>query len=88
MTIIAIYEANHGLIGVAKNYKAAINHLINAHWIDDYTDVWDERTSKWVTIKEAQGEDWVDDMTTKWDIDTFNDFWDGSFDLVTTEVFE
>ena len=88
MTVILIYEKNNDCIGVAKDYPAAVHYLINAHWIDDYTEVWCDRTSKWVLLKDAQGEEWTDDMLLKWDIDTFNDFWDGSFDLVTTEVFE
>lgn len=85
--VVLIYEDNHGLIGVANNYRNAIDFLINGHWIDDFVEAWDEKTDTWHRLVELEGEDWADRMRDKWDIDDFNDFWEDSFTLVLTEVF-
>ncbi len=87
MTVIVINEDNHSMIGVAKNYEAAVNYLINNHWIEDHTEVWDGNIS-WCWLCEYLGEDWVDKMVLDWDINHFNDFWDGSFYLNEVEVYE
>ena len=33
-TVICIHEDNHGLIGIAKDYKSAIDFLIREEWLD------------------------------------------------------
>jgi hypothetical protein len=32
--VIVIYEANHGMIGVAKNVKGVVYFLYNSNWLD------------------------------------------------------
>lgn len=89
MNVILIDEENHGLIGIAKDYKSALIFLFNNHWIDDNTEICtgdDEYSYQWDNVKNVLGEDWVDKMTDEWDIDTFNDYWEGSFCLSVEEV--
>ena len=38
-TIIVIREENHGQIGVATTYKAALQWLIKSAWVECFTDV-------------------------------------------------
>ena len=87
MKVILVNEDNHGLLTVAKDYKAALDYLLDNHWIHDDTAIWDERVNWWVELKYAQGEDWFDDMC-RWSINEFNDYWDGSFYLDEIEVYE
>ena len=85
MTVIEIHEDNHGLIGIAKDYKSVLNSLLNNHWIEDSTEIW-AGDSYYQRLDEKLGEDWFDKMCS-WDIENFNDFWDGSFMLTETEVY-
>lgn len=88
MNVILIDEENHGLIGVAKDYKSALMFLVNNHWIDDHTEICtgeDEYSFKWEIVSEVFGEDWLDKMM-EWDIPNFNDYWKGSFCLSVEEV--
>lgn len=86
MKVVAVNQDSHGFIGLAKDYKSALDLLINTHWLEDNTEVWDERTNGWVKLKDAQGEDWFDDMC-RWSINEFNEYWDSSFYLEEVEVF-
>lgn len=90
MTVIQIHEDNHGLIGIAKDYKYAINFLINEGWLDDYTEVFvgenEEGMGEYQRLIEVFGEGWVDKMLN-WDIENFNEYWNGSFRLEETEVY-
>ena len=85
MTVIQISEDNHGLIGIAKDYKSAIDFLFNNHWIEDSTEIW-AGDFYYQRLDEALGEDWLDKMTS-WDVENFNDFWENSFLLTKTEVY-
>lgn len=87
MKVILVNEDNHGLLTMAKDYKAALDYLLDNHWIEDNTEVWDERVNGWIKLKDAQGEDWFDDMC-RWTINEFNDYWDGSYYLKEVEVYE
>lgn len=87
-TVILIHEDNHGLIGVAKDYKSALMFLLNEHWIDDYTEIYvedDEHSFEWRGVSEVLGEEWLDKMM-EWDILNFNDYWAGTFLLSVEEV--
>lgn len=90
MTVIEIHEDNHGLIGIAKNYKSALDFLLNNHWIEDNTEVWSgvyvSPENGWKSLCQELGEDWFDKMCS-WNIENFNDYWDGSFMLIETEVY-
>lgn len=85
MTVIQIHEDNHGLIGIAKDYKSALDFLVNNHWIEDSTEVW-VGPAEWARLDEVRGKDWFDKMVN-WGIENFNEYWDGSFMLIETEVY-
>lgn len=86
--VIIINEDNHGRIGVALNYYHAVKWLIDRHWIDDDTEVYNYDTEEWRTVKEVLGADWASLMLNdeNWNFDRFNDFWDDCFFLETEEV--
>lgn len=87
--IVRIEEENHGLLGIALNYYNAVKWLIGNGWIDDNTEIYtgdDEHSYQWDKVKNVLGEDWADKMTDEWDIDTFNDYWEGSFLLQSIDV--
>ena len=87
MTVILVNEDNHGLLTVAKDYKAAVKFLINNGWLEESMEVWNE-DGTYSRLDELLGEDVLDIITEKWDIDSFNTFWDGSFFLNEVEVYE
>ena len=90
-----MYEANHGLIRVCKNYKAAINYLLAYGWLNADVEVFSEQTSwdgkiierQWSTIEEALGENWEKQLFD-WNEEIFNEFFDGSFFMDWQEVWE
>lgn len=83
MTVVIINEDNHGRIGVALNYYHAVKWLIDTHWIDDDTEVYDYDTDEWRAVKEVLGVNWASLMLNdeSWDFDRFNDFWGNCFSL-------
>lgn len=85
MTVIEIHEDNHGLIGIAKDYKSALLFLTNNNWIKGSTEVW-VGPAEWTRLDERLGEDWFDKMIN-WGIGNFNAYWDSSFMLTETEVY-
>lgn len=58
MEIVVIIEENHGVIGIATNYKAAKQWLIRKGWIDQYSEIYNCDTSKWESLEELYGENW------------------------------
>lgn len=88
MTVILVYEDNHGFLTIAKDYKSAIKFLINDGWIKESMEIWDENGISHSRLDELLGEDAFDIITEKWDIDSFNTFWDGSFFLDEVTVYE
>ena len=89
MKVIEIHEDVHGLIGIAKDYKSALFYLYNTKWMEGSTEVWigDYANHEYGRLDEALGEDWFEKML-EWDIENFNDYWDGSFVLIETEVYD
>jgi len=87
MTVILVYEENHDLIAVAKDYKSAIKFLINNRWIEESMEVWNE-DGTYSRLDKLLGEDAFDIITEKWDVSSFNIFWDGSFFLNEVNVYE
>ena len=77
MTVIVIYEDNHGMIGIAKDYESAINFLLQNHWLDSEFEIMDENY-KWVALKDLNVS--IGDIR-QMDIDKFNKFFDGYFYL-------
>lgn len=88
MNVVIINEDNHGLIGIALNYYNAVKWLIDKHWIDDDTEVYDYDTEEWRTVKEVLGADWASLMLNdeNWNLDRFNDFWGCCFSLDPEKV--
>lgn len=88
MTVIKVFEDNHGLICLAKDYKSALDFLVNNNWIEDSSEVWNGpyASPEWCRLDEAMGEDWFDKMAN-WGIENFNEYWDGSFCLEETEIY-
>lgn len=89
MKVIQISEDNHGLIGIAKDYKSALIFLYNNGWLKGSTEVWIgvHVSPEWGRLDEILGKNWFEKML-RWDVDNFNDFWDGSFVLNEVEVYE
>lgn len=82
MTVIHIYEDNHGLIGVAKDYKSAIDFLIEKDWIDEDTEIEED----W-TVEMAFGKDWKNKIKD-FSIKKFNLKFQYSFELEEVDVYE
>ena len=40
MKVIAIYEENHGMIGIATSKKAACQFLVKDNWFCVYDEIW------------------------------------------------
>ena len=82
MDIIIITEENHGLIGVAETYTAAINYLIEDSWITEKTELLDEyectRTLEEMNIS-------LDDIR-KMSISKFNEIFEGIFNLTVDNL--
>lgn len=89
--VIIIHEANHGVIGVAKNLKGVVHFLCNFNWLgknlivqyiyDDDLDDYEEKS-----IEEDLGEDWrkkIEDM----DIKEFNEYFEDIFYLEKENVY-
>lgn len=85
MTVIKIEEDNHGFIGVAANYPAAIDFLVNDYWLEDSTEIW-MGDDTYRRLDEVISGDWVEKMKN-WGIENFNDFWGSSFYLTEVEVY-
>lgn len=66
MTIIIVYEENHGAILCAKDYNAAKRALIETNWVDGGSDVWcpDMReealmdAGDYRSLQELHGDNW------------------------------
>ncbi len=90
-TVITISEDSHGQIGVAKDYKCAIDFLVNEGWLNDYVEVFvgenEEGMGEYQRLIEVFGEGWVDIMRDHWNINDFNEYWMNSFYLDEVEVY-
>lgn len=84
MKVIQINEDWHGFIGIAKDYKSALDFLLNYNWLEDSTEVCVNH--EWKRIDEVLGEDWFDKMQS-WDVENFNEYWEDSFMLTEVEVY-
>lgn len=82
--VYCVYEDNHGMIGVAKDYSSAIDGLIEENWLDSNTELVDE-DGNFFTVEGKIGKEWLDKIK-KWDIDTFNIFFEGCFWISIMEI--
>lgn len=82
--VCCVYEENHGMIGVAKDFSSAIDCLIEQDWLDGNTELVDEDENLF-TVEDKIGEEWLDKIK-KWDITTFNIFFEGYLWINTMEI--
>jgi hypothetical protein len=87
--VICIFEENHGFIGVAKDYRHAINFLIEKNWINENTRFWDEE-AWWLPLSEHMKQEnfkgtWQEYLHHK--IQTDIDFFDEVFCFAEEEVY-
>lgn len=52
MQVVRIDEDNHGFLGVAKDYKSAIQFLIEEYWITEATEVYVDVEGGWIRLDE------------------------------------
>ena len=80
MSVVLIYEEDDTLIGVAKNYKTAINFLFNKGYLSNSMQIYDQESNHYVRIDEYDkyyGETWLDMIRDEWDVEDFNEFCQG-----------
>ena len=82
MDIIVITEDNHGLIGIAETYTAAVNYLIENSWITEKTELLDEYECI-CTLEEMNIS--LDDVR-KMSISKFNEIFEGIFILTVDKL--
>jgi hypothetical protein len=63
MKVYLIDEENHGQIGVAASYKAALQFLIASDWVRSRSEIWvSNENERWggheVPLVELYGENW------------------------------
>lgn len=88
MFVYPVYEENHGLLTIAKDYKNAIHFLIDKKWLTSMTETWNEEKNNWDTVEHCLGPDWAHIMLEDWTRGRFNDFWWDGFWIDRQEVFE
>lgn len=82
--VYCVYEDNHGMIGVAKDYLSMIDGLVEEGWLDGNTELVDE-DGNFFTVEGKIGEKWLEKIK-KWDITDFNIFFDGYFWISDVEI--
>lgn len=83
--VICIYSDEYGFLGVARNYKSAVDFLYRDNWINDDITLYDDNDNI-VTLLEYFGNNSMEKMC-EWSLDKFNEFWSGCFNLVKCEVY-
>ena len=63
MKVYTISEENHGQIGIAVSYKAALQWLVASDWVGRYSDIWcPDENERWggynMTLDVLYGENW------------------------------
>jgi hypothetical protein len=84
--VICVSEENHGMIGVAKTYAAAVQGLVNQGWLNGNTEIYIDEYGNTKTIEEDLGADWLKTIRDEWDKGTFEAYFDGLFYLDTMEI--
>lgn len=75
MSVVLVYDEDVTLLGVAKNYKAAIDFLFNKGYLSDSMQIYDQESNHYVRIDEYYGENWLDVIRDEWNVENFNEFW-------------
>ena len=74
MDVIIINEDNHGILGIAESYEAAVRYLFKMGWMSKDIKIWDENIENCISF-----EDYISltGITIKdienWGIDKFNE---------------
>lgn len=91
MTVIVINEESHGFLGVAKDYKSAVEYLYQMNWLNEEFELseynFQKKTWDCPTISEKLGPNWLD-IICSWTITEFNDYFEGMFTFWEEEVWE
>ena len=87
MKVITIEEDNHGQIGIASNYQNAIHFLVNEHWLDELTEVYDSDFHDTKLLLDLLGKEWLTTILN-WTLEKFNEFFDCCFYLREVSVYE
>lgn len=85
MKVVKIGEDNHGFLGVAKDYKSAIQFLIEEDWITEATEVYVDVEGGWIRLDEYF-DDWeyeVKNMSRE----SFDELFYDSFSLEDIDVY-
>lgn len=86
MKVIAVYEDNHGIVAIAKDYQAGVRYLLDNRWIDDDTEILGN-DNKFHMIMDFIGPRWRERMFI-WGIDRFNTLMGDQFSMIEVEVYE
>lgn len=86
-TVCLIYEEDHAMIGVAKDYKSSIDFLINEDWLCGSNYCCDDN-EKERTLKEFLGENWENIIKNEWDIEDFNWYLNDTIVIRVLNVYE
>ena len=87
MTVVIIREDNHGVIGVAVDYKNAVKYLVRTAWLDGRMGLYDGEKDTEIFVECDLGENWLD-VILNWPLSEFNWYFDGYFYLEEIEVSE
>lgn len=85
MEVVIIRVDDSYLPAVAKDYKKAIQYLVDERWIDEGTEIWDDGRDRYRTIKEAGIK--IEDIKN-WDRRTFERYFGHEYELLDREFVE
>lgn len=87
MTVYAIHEESHGLIGIcAVDPRAMVDFLIDTDWINEKHKIFVQKFNQWVSLNSYFGENWADrlgEMT----IDEIEEVFEDNFYFEKFEVY-
>lgn len=83
--VIIIRVGDEYLPAVAKDYKAAIQFLVDERWIDEGTEIWIDEDEKYITIQEAGIK--LEDVKN-WDRNTFEKYLGFDYELIERDFIE
>ena len=85
MEIILISEENHGLIGCVASEKDVMPWLTRENWVNQYTELYNQDTDDYETIKDKYGLTWFQSLS-KMNLDKLAEALDYTFSFEFIEV--
>lgn len=85
MQVVKISEDNHGFLGVAKDYKSAIQFLIEEDWINEATEIYVDVEGGWIRLDEYF-DDWEFEIKNM-SRESFDDLFYENFSLEDIDVY-